>query len=141
MKKREKRRYLTHRYQQKQVRLANTYRSYRPYDSERYFQRPLAKKQRFLDVLGENYVGREWDDRWRKSYTRWMIGGDTDEFTPEQLGRFRNHSYRDCGRPRCPGCGNPRRSGWFKRKDKLTLQEQRSEEAMKHDLRYYNEEK
>ena len=90
MKKRERRRYLTHKYQQKQVRLANLYRSYRPYDSERYFQRPLAKKQRFLDRLRENYVGRDWDERWRKSRTDWMLGFDSDEFTPEQLGRFRN---------------------------------------------------
>jgi hypothetical protein len=70
-----------------------------------------------------------------------MIGMWADEFTPEELGRFRNHSYRDCGRPRCPSCGNPRRSGWHKRKDKLTLQEQRSEEAMKQDLKYYKEKK
>ena len=142
MKKREGRRYLTHKYQQKQVRLANTYRDYRPYDSERYIQRPLARKQRFLDVLADNYVGRDWDDRWRESYTRWMLGGDTDEFTPEQMGRFRNHSYRDCGRPRCPGCGNPRRgNGYYKRKERLTRQELKSEEAMKQDLQDYNEEK
>jgi hypothetical protein len=141
LKKRERRRYLTHKYQQKQVRLANMYRSYRPYDSERYFLRPLAKKQRFLDRLRDNYVGPEWDDRWRESRTRWMIGMWATEFTPEELGRFRNHSYRDCGRTRCPSCGNPRRSGWHKRKDKLTLQEQRSEEAMKQDLRHYKEEK
>ena len=147
MKKRERRRYLTHKYQQKQVRLANMYRSYRPYDSERYFLRPLAKKQRFVDRLRDNYVGPEWKDEsrgyrtereWRTEY---MLGHDTEDFTPEQLGRFRNHSYRDCGRPRCPSCGNPRRSDWFKKKEKLTLQEQRSEEAMKQDLRDYKEEK
>ena len=142
MKKRERRRYLTHKYQQKQVRLANMYRSYRPYDSERYIQRPLARKPRFLDILADNYVGPEWDDRWRESQTRWMLGDDPDEFTPEQMGRFRNHSYRDCGRPRCHSCGNPRHAnGYYKRKERLTRQELKSEEAMKQDLQEYNEEK
>jgi hypothetical protein len=143
LEKRERRRYLTHKYQQKQVRLANTSRNYRSYDSERYFQRPLAKKQRFLDVLAENYVGREWNDisrgyrTERELKTEYMLGHDTEGFTPEQLGRLRNHSFDDCGRPRCHMCGNPRRgNGWWK-EERITIQERINKVRFKDDLQYY----
>ncbi len=143
MKKRERRRYLTHKYQQKQLRLANLSRSYRTYDSERYFQRPLARKQRFLDVLAENFVGPYWNDEQRgyRTERHWrteaMLGHDTDEFTPEQLGRLRNHSYDDCGRPRCHMCGNPRRGcGWWKG-ERITVQERVNKMRFDADLQYY----
>jgi hypothetical protein len=142
LRKREERRYLTLKYQQKQVRLANQDRAFRSYDSQRYLQRPLAIRQRFFDVLAGRWVGPEWNDdskgyrterEWR---TEAMLGHDTEEFTQEQLGRFRRHSYRDCGRPRCHMCGNPRRNSWWKGERK-TLQERVSEMRMKDDLQYY----
>lgn len=136
MKKREERRYLTKKYQQKQVRLANIDRGHRPYDSQRYLQRPLAVRQRFYDVLKGNYVGKDWDDRECRWKTERMLGHDTDQFTPEQLGRFRNHSYRDCGRPRCHMCGNPRRNSWWK-EERITLQERINKMRFDDDLHYY----
>ena len=145
MKKRERRRYLTEKYQQKQVRLANTSRGYRLYDSERYFQRPLAKKQRFLDRLRHNYVGPLWSDESRgyrsERYwkTEYMLGHDTDKFTPEQLGRFKRHSYKDCGRCRCWYCGNPRRSNEWSKSDRITIAERINEMRFDDDLKYYFE--
>ena len=138
MEKRERRRYLTKKYQQKQVRLANQSRNYRSYDSQRYLQRPLAIRQRFYDVLKGNWVGPEWDDCQRKWKTEYMLGHDTDEFTPGQLGRFRNHSYQDCGRPRCHMCGNPRRNSWWKQ-DRETIQERINKMRFKDDLEYFYE--
>lgn len=138
MEKREERRYLTHRYQQKQVRLANQCRGYHSYDSQRYLQRPLAIRQRFYDVLADRYVGREWNDRERRWRTEHMLGHDTDDFTPEQLGRFRNHSFADCGRPRCHMCGNPRRNSMWK-SERVTIQERVNKVRFKDDLQYYYE--
>lgn len=144
MEKRERRRYLTKKYQQKQVRLANQSRDYRPYDSQRYLQRPLAIRQRFYDVLKGNWVGPEWSDvgHGYKTERYWktecMLGHDTDEFTPGQLGRFRNHSYQDCGRPRCHMCGNPRRNSWWKQ-DRETIQERINKMRFKDDLEYFYE--
>lgn len=138
MKKRERRRYLTQKYQQKQVRLANQLRGYRPYDSQRYIQRPLALKRRFYDLLAGNIVGIAWND-WERNYRfRDMIGHDTDRFTQEQLGRLRNHSWDDCGRPRCHHCSNPRRGWtWDSWKERVTMQERISAMSMKDDLEYY----
>ncbi len=141
MKKRERRRYLTDKYQQRQVRLANQDRAYRPYDKSRYLQRPLAIKQRFFDELKGNIVGPEWGDRERKWRTESMLNGwgDTTPFTKAELGRFRRHSYHDCGRPRCPHCGNPRRNHWWKGQ-RQTLQERVNLMRFNDDLQYYYEE-
>ena len=142
MEKREERRYLTKRYQQKQVRLANQNRAYRPYDSQRYLQRPLAIRQRFFDVLAGRWVGPDWGDESkcyrseREIKTEYMLGHDTEDFTPEQLGRFRRHSFSDCGRPRCHMCGNPRRNSWWK-EDRKTIQERINKMRFEDDLQYY----
>lgn len=44
-------------------------------------------------------------------------------FAPRDIepGRFRKRRAMDCGNPRCPMCGNPRRNG---RSQPLTLKEQ-----------------
>ena len=144
VRKRERRRFLTLKYQQRQVRLANQLRGYRPYDSKRYLQRPLAVRQRFYDVLKGNYVGRYWKEdftQWRderSQRTEHMLGHDTEAFTPEQMGRLRNHSWDDCGRPKCPHCSNPRRTWtWHSWKEKLTVQERVNKMRFEDDLQYY----
>lgn len=142
MKKRERRRYFTEKYQQKQVRLANQLRRYQPYDTQRYLQRPLAIKQRFFDLLCGREIGHTWNERERRSNFDIMLGGycgELDPFTKAQLGRFRNHSFSDCGRPRCPGCSNPRRgNGYESPQERITLQERVAEHRMKEDLDLYN---
>lgn len=139
MKNREKRRYLTEKYRQRQVRLA--YRSYgnkRPYDPNRYLQRPLAKKKRFLDELMGNYVGPEWTDHQRYSHTQWMLGNPR-EFTAQQLGRFRRHSFNMCPWPRCPHCSNPRKGYGFEHGDEmLTLQERVAKHKHHEDLALFH---
>ena len=139
MRNREERRYLTERYQQKQVRLANQLRRFRPYDSQRYLQRPLAIRQRFFDELKGRCVGPQWNSCERKWKTLYMLneGYDIDPFTRSELGRYRNHSYSDCGRSGCPCCGNPRRNEWSKKKDRITLQERTVEESFREQVDYY----
>jgi hypothetical protein len=146
LKRRERRRYLTQKYQQKQVRLANQLRGYRPYDSQRYLQRPLAVRQRFYNVLAGNYVGRYWKEDntpWRDErqvHTEYMLGYDPEPYTPAQLGRFRNHSWDDCGRARCHMCSNPRRGWtWDCPKERITMQERINNMRFKDDLEYFYE--
>ena len=141
MRNREERRYLTERYQQKQVRLANQLRRFRPYDSQRYLQRPLAIRQRFFDELKGRYVGPEWCYAERRWHNLYMLneGYDIDPFTKSELGRYRNHSYSDCGRSGCPCCGNPRRNEWSKDKDRVTLQERIARHIFEEDINLYNE--
>jgi len=140
LRKREERRYLTEKYQQRQVRLANLSRRYQPYDEQRYLRRPLAVRQRFYDLLCGREVGHTWTERERSWKFSNMLGGyDIDPFTRSELGRFRNHSFADCGRPKCPGCSNPRRGyGWWgSASDRLTMQERINDMRMKDDLEYY----
>lgn len=139
MKKRERRRYLTEKYQQKQIRLGNLYRHYRPYDSERYIQRKSILKRRFYDELCGNIVGITWKPRERRFRLIYMLnsGWDIDPYTNAQVGRFRNHSWRDCGRSRCPGCSNPRRVLRNKLSERLTLQEQKALQSFHDDWQDY----
>lgn len=139
MKKREERRYLTEKYQQRQVRLANLSRRYQPYDEYRYLRRPLAVRQRFYDLLCGREVGHTWTERERRWRFSNMLGGyDIDPFTKSELGRFRNHSFADCGRPKCPGCSNPRRGyGWTSHKDRITMQERIAEHRFFEDLELF----
>jgi len=86
MRTKQERRYLTERYQFKQARLRRQF--WGPYaDTNRRPEIALIYK-----LCGFN----PWDHY-------------TDAPSAEMLGRWRNHSWRDCGYSRCPHCSNPRR--------------------------------
>lgn len=130
----KERRYLTEKYQRKQVRLSYIFTYDKPHDTERYIRTNFARKQRFVDLLRGNFATFVY--RWE--YER-MLGYNTPhKFTREELGRFRNHSWKDCGRAKCSGCSNPRRGYiWNSPKEQITMQERISEMSMKDDLEYY----
>lgn len=48
------------------------------------------------------------------------------EVAPHRKGRFRKHSYKDCGVSRCPICDNPRRLRTYSGVDKITIQERKA---------------
>lgn len=135
MKTREKRRYLTTKYQQKQVRLAYTFSYDRPHDTQRYIRSEFARKRRFVDLLRGNFV----EFKYSYQYDMMVSGYNTPHtFTKAELGRFRNHSWDDCGRPRCHHCSNPRRGWtWDSWKERQTMQERVSDMRFKDDLEYY----
>jgi len=137
MRTRRERRYLTEKYQNKQVRLSYTFVYDKPYDRERYIRTEFARKRRFYDILRGNYV--EWG-RWGET----GIGEcEPHKFTREELGRFRNHSFSDCGRPKCPGCSNPRRGyGWWGSwRDRITMQERKAKLHYDEEIAEYKERK
>ena len=125
MRGRKQRRYLTEKYQQKQVRLAYTFVYDKPYDRHRYIRTEFARKRRFYDILRGNYVQHKY---WHSE--QWMLNqsGNEHTITREELGRYRNHSFDDCGRAKCPGCSNPRRGyGWYGNvNDLITMQERKA---------------
>lgn len=113
MKKRERRRYLTSRYQAKQMRYYDTFWNGsgwgNPYDPERKFQRESARKYRFLCFLKGDYIEPAWgyQSRYEPSAT--------------EKGRLRKHSWKGYGK--CSCCLNPRKMGKGKRKSEWTKQE------------------
>lgn len=132
---RKERRYLTEKYQQKQVRLAYTFVYDKPYDRHRYIRTEFARKRRFYDILRGNYVQHKY---WHSE--QWMLSqsGNTHKIEPWELGRYRNHSFDDCGRARCPGCSNPRR-GHTGDKEVLTMQERKAKLQYVEEMREYKE--
>ena len=137
MRTRQKRRYLTEKYQKKQVRLAYTFVYNKPYDRERYIRTEFARKRRFYDILRGNYV--VWGKWGPTGIGQWQ----PHTFTKDELGRYRNHSFSDCGRSKCPGCSNPRRGyGWYGSvNDLITMQERKAKLHLEEELRYYKERK
>jgi hypothetical protein len=61
-------------------------------------------------------------------------GSDTG-LTDKTLGRFKKHSFCDCGTPNCPMCMNPRHNKVFSAKDQLTIDEQRWIEKFRDELK------
>jgi len=55
-----------------------------------------------------------------------------------ELGRYRNHSFDDCGRARCPGCSNPRR-GHGSVNDLITMQERKAKLQFDEEMIEYKE--
>ena len=132
MRGRRERRYLTEKYQRKQVRIAYATTYEKPYDPERYIRTEFARKQRFYDILCGNFV--EWKDRW---HGRLAIGNE-HTFTKNELGRLRKQSFTNCGVRRCPYCANPRRGhGWENPKEQVTMQENLAELHLKEELEFY----
>jgi len=131
---RKERRYLTEKYQRKQVRLAYTFVYDKPYDRQRYIRTEFARKRRFYDILRGNYV--VWGKWGPTGIGQWQ----PHTFTKEELGRYRNHSFSDCGRPGCPGCSNPRR-GYMSgtENDRITMQERKAKLQFDEELKEYKE--
>lgn len=132
---RRERRYLTGKYQARQLRLAyETNQSY-PYDEQRHLQRPIALKKRFLDILCDNYTRLD-------SWGRYDIGLDDIYNRPEVMGRLKRHSFDMCSIKRCPGCCNPRRR-WAcsTEKDKITLAERKALLHLKEEIEIYKGER
>ena len=130
---RRERRYLTEKYQNKQLRIAYATAYTKPYDPNRYIRTEFARKRRFLDILCGNYVECvEWDTRWS---TRYAFGNE-HTFTKAELGRLRKQSFSNCGQARCPYCCNPRRGRYWGAKE-ITRQEVIAELHLKEELEFY----
>lgn len=136
MKKREKRRYLTQKYQKKQVLLAYTFTYDKPHDIKRYIRSEFARKRRFVDMLCGNFVELEFE--WQYHHMLNGYNNAPHEFTKAELGRFRNHSWNDCGQARCHYCSNPRRGQTLAiGNERITIQERINYMRFKDDLEYY----
>ena len=134
MRGRKERRYLTEKYQQKQVRVAYETSYSRPYDPNRYIRTEFARRRRFYDLLCGNYV--VWNTRWSRTYAL----GNEYKFTRAELGRLRKQSWSNCGSVRCRYCCNPRRGrNWESHKERITLAELRSEIHLKEEVNLYKE--
>lgn len=129
------RRYLTEKYQQKQVRLSYLFKYDKPYDPNRYIRTEFAKRRRFYDLLCGNYVKHK---SWHSE--KWMLNQNGNEHTMTrwELGRYRNHSWNDCGQPKCSGCSNPRR-GYTWEPERLTRQELKAKLHLKEEVNFYKE--
>jgi len=130
---RRERRYLTEKYQNKQVRIAYATAYEKPYDPERYIRTEFARKRRFYDILCGNYIDGE-----RAGIGEW--GRQAHKFTREELGRLREQSFTNCGNARCPYCCNPRRGRYWGRKE-ITKLEVLAELHLKEELDEYYKEK
>lgn len=139
MRERRERRYLTEKYQNKQVRLAYTFMYDKPYDRERYIRTEFARKRRFFDILRGNYVQHKYQHQ-----EKWMFSqnGMEHKMPRWELGRYRNHSWDDCGSPKCPGCSNPRRGHGSQRGNELlTMQERIAKLHYEEEMKEYKERK
>jgi hypothetical protein len=128
MRKRERRRYLTERYRNRQIRLEQSLNG-APFDFDRRPRSDYAKKNAFLCILKGDYTETGW---------RWGIS-NAEPMSAERYGRLRRHSFSDCGRPKCPHCSNPRHNGFGTKKARLTIQEVVAEQQFKDAIYEYLE--
>lgn len=133
MRGRRERRYLTEKYQDRQVRLSYIFKYDKPYDPNRYIRTEFAKRRRFYDLLCGNYVRHKY-----RFLEKWMLSQNGCEHTMTrwELGRYRNHSWDDCGRTRCQHCSNPRRGHTWE-PEKLTRQERKAALHLKEEVDFY----
>ena len=133
------RRYLTEKYQRKQVRLAYEVMYDKPYDRERYIRTKFARKRRFVDILCGNYV--KWANRWEEARALNSNGWrDRHTFTKAELGRLRNVSFDTCRDKKCGFCSNPRKGyGYQSPKELRTRQENIALLQMKEELDFYRQ--
>jgi hypothetical protein len=131
------RRYLTEKYQNKQVRIAYATAYAKPYDKDRYIRTEFARKRRFVDLFRGNFV--QWKDRWAMRYAINTSGWERYVWTRAELGRLRNHSWSNCGQKRCCYCYycNPRRGYWGKKE--VTRQETIAMLHLKEEIDFYKE--
>lgn len=134
MRGRRERRYLTEKYQNKQVRIAYEISYTKPYDPNRYIRTEFAKRRRFYDLLCGNYV--DWRGRWAEG---WALNHPY-KFSKAELGRLRKHSWSNCGFKRCQYCCNPRRGRYCgSYEERITLAERRAEQHLKEEVNFYKE--
>jgi hypothetical protein len=133
----QERRYLTEKYQNKQVRIAYATAYAKPHDYDRYGRSKFARKRRFVDILRGNYV--EWETPWSKRYALNNSGWDRHEWTREELGRLRDRAWSNCGDRRCCYCWycNPRRGHWGKKE--ITRQEHIADLHLKEEIDFYRD--
>ncbi len=139
MRGRQERRYLTEKYQKRQVRLAYSVMYDKPYDRHRYIRTEFARKCRFYDILRGNYVQHKY---WHSE--KWMFSqsGNSHTFTKAELGLLRTVSFDHCPIRHCPHCSNPRRGyGWESPEAQITLQERKAELHLVEEIREYKERK
>lgn len=130
MKRREKRRYQTKKYQQKQIKNYKTLWG-AEFDDLRKMQSDSAKKRFFIEYLKGNVVFLE------NKYVRYRMRGIPTSgisLSNEQIGRYKKHSFDDCGRPKCPGCCNPRKVWKGRYKSERALDEISADHLYYHDL-------
>ena len=129
MKRRERRRYLTDRYRDRQVRLNYELKGNRPFDFDRRPRSNFARKHAFVSMLRGDFTEHEW---------RWGID-NSEPMTAERLGRLKRQSFNDCGRAKCPFCSNPRHNEFSKHKARLTIPELVAEQRFNDELTEYLE--
>lgn len=136
MKKRELRRHLTEKYQRKQIRYIREVKNEKVFDDKRHRLTTRQQRHYFISLLKGAVVylnhGMSWFNGW---------GIENREINPSEMGRYRNHSHSDCGRPKCPACGNPRKNGYNNRNQALTRKELQAMQEFQEDLEEYYKEK
>ena len=121
---RGERRFLTEKYVQRQVRLDKMYKGgYRD-----KFRRPA-------DSIIAMLMFADQDDRFTQDHPAY--GSHYAPPSESLMGRWRNLSFTDCGVPRCPMCGNPRRLTTRSSYDRLTMQERKANEAFDEQMSGY----
>lgn len=135
MKKRELRRYLTKKYQHKQVRYFRNTRA-PEFDDERKRQSERAKRHFFVEFMKGNAVLLDGDSL---RYYEWGIPIESKPLSAQLVGRYKKHSFDDCGVARCPGCGNPRNVWKGRYGAEKTLKEKQSDQQMRSDLEEFVE--
>lgn len=135
MKKRELRRYLTKKYQQRQIRY---YRSIHgpEFDDERKRQSERAKQHFFVEFLKGNVVLLE---RNPLKYFEWGVPSESRPLPARIVGRYKKHSFDDCGVAGCPRCSNPRNVWKGRYGAEKTLKEKKSDQQMQSDLEEFVE--
>lgn len=130
MKKRERRRSLTDRYQAKQMRLRDTFWNRGGhFDPDRKTQNERTRKFHFICWLKGDYL------------ESFLVGANVYyELGEKEKGRFRKHSWKGYGKCRFGCCRNPRKDFRGKRKTEYTRQERMSEMAFWEDVNEYGEE-
>jgi hypothetical protein len=116
---RGERRYLTEKYVQRQMRLDKMYKG--GYSDK--YRRPA-------DAVMSMLLGLAYEDH--PAY-----GSNYAPPSARALGRWRNLSFTDCGVPRCPMCGNPRRLTTRSSDNRLTMQERKADESFHTQLLDY----
>jgi hypothetical protein len=118
---RDERRFLTEKYVKRQVRLDRMYKG--GYSDK--LRRPADAVMAML-FLGDDYCPDH------PAY-----GSHYAPPSNRTLGRWRNLSFTDCGVPKCPMCGNPRRLTTRTGEHRLTMQERKANEAFNEQMSDY----
>lgn len=135
MKRRERRRFLTKKYQDKQIQYIRDL--WGPeFDDARKLQSERARKHFFTEFLRGNVVLL--NDKYL-NYWHWGIPSSGMRLSKELVGRLKKHSFDDCGNPDCIGCANPRKIWKGSLKKEQSLEEHKANEQMRSDMEEFIE--